>query len=63
MRPLPNWDHMLARAGIAFGNISRLINRLLCGAQGQTLCARIAALWPDCWFCRAMSRLVEPLRH
>ncbi|MER8991629.1 hypothetical protein NKJ73_24110 [Mesorhizobium sp. M0074] len=43
-----------------FGNISRALNRISGGAPGQTLCARIAERWPECWFCRLMSRIVEP---
>lgn len=39
-----------------FGNISRAINIATGGAKGQTLCARIAASRPDCWFCRFMER-------
>lgn len=42
------------------GNLSRLLSRATGGPRGQTLCARVAARWPDCLFCRLMSRLVEP---
>lgn len=38
-----------------FGNISRALNRLSGGPRGQTLCARIAAKWPDCLFCRLLN--------
>ncbi|MBZ9973524.1 hypothetical protein LB517_28240 [Mesorhizobium sp. BR1-1-12] len=37
-----------------FGKLSRALNLLLGGPRGQTLCARIAERWPDCWFCRLM---------
>lgn len=43
-----------------FGTLSRALNYALGGLRGQTLCARIAAWRPNCWFCRLMSRLVEP---
>lgn len=43
-----------------FGNFSRVLNRVSGGPRGQTLCARIAERWPECWFCRLMSRTVEP---
>lgn len=43
-----------------FGNLSRGLNRMSGGPRGQTLCARIAERWPECWFCRLMSRIVEP---
>ncbi|MER8953533.1 hypothetical protein NKJ72_09040 [Mesorhizobium sp. M0045] len=43
-----------------FGNISRALNSISGGAPGQTLCARIAERWPECRFCRLMSRIVEP---
>lgn len=42
------------------GNLSRTLNRVLGGARGQTLCARIAERSPECWFCQLMSRIVEP---
>lgn len=42
------------------GNLSRLLNRLTGGQPGQTLCARIGAHNPGCWFCRLMASLVEP---
>ena len=43
-----------------FGNLSRGLNRMSGGPRGQTLCARIAERWPECLFCRLMSRIVEP---
>src|SRR5690349_4936173 len=43
-----------------FGNLSRGLNRMSGGSRGQTLCARIAERWPECLFCRLMSRIVEP---
>lgn len=43
-----------------FGTLSRALNRATGGHRDQTLCARVAARWPDCLFCRLMSRLVEP---
>lgn len=43
-----------------FGKLSRALNRMSGGSQGQTLCARIGERWPECWFCRLMSRIVEP---
>lgn len=42
------------------GDLSRTLNRMSGGPRGQTLCARIAERQPDCWFCRLMSRIVEP---
>ncbi|MBB4571101.1 hypothetical protein GGE67_004838 [Rhizobium leucaenae] len=42
------------------GDLSRILNRMSGGPRGQTLCARIAERQPDCWFCRLMSRIVEP---
>lgn len=43
-----------------FGSLSRALNRMSGGPQGQTLCARIAERCPECVFCRLMSRIVEP---
>lgn len=48
------------RATTFLGNVSRILNRMSGGPRGQTLCARIAERRPDCWFCRLMSRIVEP---
>lgn len=42
------------------GNLSRVLNRMSGGPRGQTLSARIAEWWPECWFCLLMSRAVEP---
>ena len=42
------------------GDFSRALNRMSGGPRGQTLCAHIAERQPDCWFCRLMSRIVEP---
>lgn len=43
-----------------FGNLSRGLNRMSGGPRGQTLCARIGERWPECLFCRLLSRIVEP---
>lgn len=48
------------RAMTILGNLSRTLNRMSGGPRGQTLCARVAERRPDCWFCRLMSRIVEP---
>lgn len=48
------------RAMTVLGDLSRVLNHMSGGPQGQTLCARIAERQPDCWFCRLMSRIVEP---
>ena len=50
------WGHTMT----VLGNLSRILNRISGGPQGQTLCARIAERRPDCWFCRLMSCIVEP---
>lgn len=44
----------------ALGKISRLINRAMGGAPGETLCARVAAAFGvDCIFCRVVGWFTE----
>lgn len=42
------------------GRLSRVLNRVMGGEPGQTLCARIAARNTNCLFCRLMSWAIEP---
>lgn len=49
----------MPRSTTRLGNLSRALNRLAGGPSGQTLCARIAARNPGCWFCRLMDWAVE----
>lgn len=47
-----------------FGRISRTINRLAGGNDGQTLCARMAWLYgSDCLFCRVVGFALRDQDH
>jgi hypothetical protein len=43
------------------GKLSRILNRVLGGEPGQTLCARVAKRWGTrCLFCRLIGIFTEP---
>jgi hypothetical protein len=45
-------------------DISRLLNRAVGGAQGKTLCWRVASTWgDDCLFCRFVGWCMREPHH
>lgn len=48
----------------AFAGLSRLLNRLMGGGKGKTLCHRVALRWGwNCRFCRVVSWVLNDKDH